>query len=366
MFSCVETSEDHFLSAYRFDLPQEQIAQYPVERGSSRLFVIDRDGKSEDSLFVNLPDFLPPKALLVVNNSKVIPARLIGYRQGGGKSEFLLLTPFPLLQIKKMGNFYSAEAEGLLKPSKRIHIGDCLVFDDIAITVLEKKAFGQHKVLLRWNAEKGDSRESLQRIFTEKGHLPLPPYIHRPDTQEDMRRYQTVYAKKAGSVAAPTAGLHFTKEMKNLLEEKGFEWTELTLHVGYGTFSPVRCENIDEHIMHAEFVELHESTVNAIQRAKAENRAIIAVGTTSVRVLEGIVKIKGKLCSYCGWINLFIRPGFVFKVIDGMITNFHLPESTLLMLVSALTGREKMLQFYAEAVKKGYRFFSYGDSMLIK
>lgn len=251
----------------------------------------------------------------------------------------------------------------LIKPAKNARIGDHLVFgDDLRVEVLAKGEFGRHRVRLHWTGD-------IRALFESRGHLPLPPYIKREDTKDDRGTYQTVYARddKAGSVAAPTAGLHFTPELRAQMASEGVEWAEVTLHVGYGTFSPVRCEDIREHVMHEEFVEVPQATVDAIGKAKAEGRPVIAVGTTSARTLEGVAGAHGgELTAHQGWINCFIWPGYRFHVLDGLITNFHLPESTLLMLVSALTGRERMLETYTEAVKMEYRFFSYGDAMLIR
>lgn len=349
---------DFKLSSYQYDLPPDLIAQHPAERGTDRLLVVDREtGKSEDAYFADLASWLPKDALLVANNSRVIPARLFGKRHGGGAAEFLLLTPLPFLNVTAG----EAEVEGLLKPSKRLHSGDVLTMDgDLFLTVLEKKDFGRHRVRLTWQG-------NLQTILERFGHLPLPPYIHREDTEGDRSSYQTCYARddKTGSVAAPTAGLHFTPEIRQKLLNAGLHWDEVTLHVGYGTFSPVRCEDIRNHVMHEEFVEISEETANNIRQAKKDGRPVIAVGTTSVRTLEAVAASRGEIVSYFGNVNCFIYPGYEFRIIDGLITNFHLPESTLLMLVSALTGREKMLDIYRSAVKRKYHFFSYGDAMLI-
>lgn len=367
MFSVPRTETDHLLSSYHYELPPEQIAQHPGERGHSRLLVLDRESdRVEHTVFSALPDLLPEGALLVANNSRVIPARLLGKKASGGKLEFLLLTPLPLVENsgeEKENGWIQAEAEGLIRPSKSVKPGGCFEFGTgLIVEVLKKGEFGKHKVRLHW-------QKSLRAIFEMSGHLPLPPYIRREDSAEDRNSYQTVYARddKAGSVAAPTAGLHFTPDMRQRLSEKGFEWTEVTLHVGYGTFSPVRCSDIREHVMHPEFVEVSPETEAAVTRAKAEGRPVIAVGTTSARTLEGVAGIyEGSLKAHTGWINCFIWPGYTFQVIDGLITNFHLPESTLLMLVSALAGRERMLSIYREAVTRQYRFFSYGDAMLIR
>ena len=364
MDSIACTEQDHLLSGYAYDLPPEQIAQHPGPRGASRLLVVDRAGKRrEHTFFSHLPEVLPKGALLIANNSKVVPARLLGQRPSGGKMEFLLLTPIPLIVPVAEGHGFQAEAEGLIKPGKHAPVGAVLSFgDDLSIEVLAKGEFGKHKVRLHWLGD-------LRSIFEQRGHLPLPPYIHREDSGEDRGDYQTVYARedKAGSVAAPTAGLHFTPELRQSLAEQGFEWKEVTLHVGYGTFSPVRCADIREHVMHPEFVEVSSETAEAVARARAEGRPVIAVGTTSARTMEGVAALHGgQLAPHTGWINCFIWPGYRFQVLNGLITNFHLPESTLLMLVSALTGREFMLETYREAVQRQYRFFSYGDAMLIR
>lgn len=361
---------DFQLSSYDYDLPEERIAQYPPkERGASRLMVLDRaSGRNIHSAFSHLPDFLPEGALLVANNSCVVPARLFGNRPTGGKVELLLLTPPPLLKacaVAETDGWSRAQAEVLLRPSRSIHIGDRLTFgDSIAAEVLKRKEFGQHDVMLHW---KGDLVECMRRI----GKLPLPPYIKRKQSSEDMSRYQTVYAdrEKSGSVAAPTAGLHFTDELREKLRQSGIGWAEVTLHVGYGTFSPVREQDIREHPMHSEYVEISPETAAVIREAKASGRPVVAVGTTSCRTLEGCAAQNGGEIpdgGWHGWTNIFIYPGFTFRVVDHLITNFHLPQSSLIMLVAALCGRERILDAYAEAVKEKYRFFSYGDAMFVR
>lgn len=367
MFTIPVTETDNILSSYNYDLPPERIAQYPVERGTSRLLVFDRNtGERIHTAFPYLPEHLPQGALLIANNSKVVPVRMLGRRATGGKMECLLLTPIPLLEKKcEEGHegWWEAEAEALVKPAKHAPVGARLDFGpDFKIDILAKGNFGRHWVKLHWQG-------SLQVLFEAHGHLPLPPYIRRKVVQADLGTYQTVYARndKSGSVAAPTAGLHFTPDLRQKLFEAGFEWKEVTLHVGYGTFSPVRCDDITRHVMHEEFVEVPEETAAAIMAAKKEGRPVIAVGTTSARTLEAVAALHGgKAQAHIGWINCFIRPGYMFSVIDGLITNFHLPESTLLMLVAALTGRERILEIYKEAVERQYRFFSYGDAMFIK
>lgn len=409
---------DFLLSNYNFYLPQEQIAQMPAaRRGESRLMVLRRaTGHIHCTNFAEILQFLPEKCLLVANNSKVVPARIFGKRSTGGRVEFLLLSPIPLLQVcdgKKAGWSF-ALGEGLLRSSKKVAEGEKIEFaPDIFLELKERGEFGRCKVILHWQ---GDLLGILQKL----GELPLPPYIKRGECQAeegnssnaakssvgadnsgasenlqklDAVRYQTVYARddKAGSVAAPTAGLHFSEEMRRAIVESGREWAEVTLYVGYGTFSPVRCEDIRDHAMHEEYVELSQSTAHKIAKAKAEGRAVIAVGTTSARTLEGVALMfarqnadKSKLAeqdsaskqtgndkkaslvqAYSGWLNVFLHPSKDILVIDGLLTNFHLPESSLLMLVSALAGREKVLEAYKIAVEKKFRFFSYGDAMLI-
>lgn len=367
MLTIPVTEADNILSSYKYDLPPERIAQYPVERGTSRLLVLDRSsGERIHTVFRCLSDYLPEGALLVANNSKVVPVRMLGHRPTGGKMECMLLTPIPLLEKRREEGhegWWQAEAEALIKPARHAPVGARLDFGpDFKIDILAKGDFGRHWVSLHWQG-------ALQSVFEAHGHLPLPPYIRRAATKADLGTYQTVYARsdKAGSVAAPTAGLHFTPDLRQKLIEAGFEWKEVTLHVGYGTFSPVRCDDITRHVMHEEFVEVPEETAQAILAAKKEGRPVIAVGTTSARTLEAVAALYGgKAQAHVGWINCFIRPGYVFSVIDGLITNFHLPESTLLMLVAALTGRERILEVYKEALERNYRFFSYGDAMLIK
>ena len=378
---------DFLLSSYGYALPEDRIAQHPAgQRDASRLMVLDRKtGRVSLAGFVDILRFLPEKCLLVANNSRVIPARMWGQRQeeaaGGARIEILLLTPPPLLEVlpEPHGGF-TAEAEVLLRPAKKVRPGDRLsISDGLEMELIERGDFGRCRVLLRW---RGDLQELLER----HGAMPLPPYIHRPEPQkgdvlsgsqnDDDERYQTTYARqdKAGSVAAPTAGLHFTPELRAALLASGREWAEVTLYVGYGTFSPVRCPDIRKHPMHAEYVELPAAAAEAVNRARREGRPVIAVGTTSIRTLEGVFAAQntpdngmpnGTLGAYAGWVNIFLYPGQPVYVTDGLITNFHLPESSLLMLVSALAGRERILAAYAQALDEGFRFFSYGDAMLI-
>lgn len=358
---------DYALASYTFELPEAQIAQHPADRrGASRLFVVNRaTGGNTPARFADLAEFLPPNALLVANNSKVLPARIFGTRPSGGRVEFLMLTPLPLIEAVKApatgAGWQTAVVEGLLRMSKRVKPGGEVAFSsDFRLEVVEPGEFGKCMVRLFW-------RGDLKQHFLVHGHLPLPPYIKREDDTADADRYQTVYAKDAqlGSVAAPTAGLHFTQEQRDDLAARGFGWAEVTLYVGYGTFSPVRSDDIRDHSMHREFIEISPETADLVAAAKAEGRPVVTVGTTSTRVLEGAFAQTGKIQSFSGWTDIFIYPGFTFKVADHVITNFHLPESSLLMMVSAFAGRERVLGAYAEALQKGFRVFSYGDSMLL-
>jgi len=367
---------DTSLTSYAFDLPDSLIAQAPAaRRDASRLLVVDRrKGVAREARFTDLPDLLPKGALLVVNNSKVLPARLLTTKPTGGAVEFLLLTPLPLISPRPVesgdapssdaatGVWLEAEVEGLLRASKKPKPGAVIDFsEDLSLTVVERGDFGRSRVGLRW-------RGDLKAIFERLGHMPLPPYIHRPDSPEDRSRYQTLHARpdKQGSVAAPTAGLHFTPEVRQALAAKGFGWAEVSLHVGYGTFSPVRAADIRDHRMHAEFVEVPPETAEAVSLAKAEGRPVFAVGTTSARALEGAFKETGALGPFTGWTDIFIRPGHTFAVVDGMLTNFHLPGSSLVIMVAALAGKGVILDAYAHAVRERFRFFSYGDAMLIR
>ena len=353
------------LNNYYFDLPQELIAQFPSQdRQSSRLLVLNRkDCTITHTYFKEIYKFLPEKSILVVNDSKVFPARLFGKKEAtGGRIEFLLITPIPLIMKNKEKDWYFSKVKGLIRPSKGVKKGKKIVIsEDMYLIVNSKQEFGQVEVFLYW---KGDLKDKLEKY----GSIPLPPYIKRESTEFDKCRYQTVYSKeeKLGSVAAPTAGLHFTQELlEKLKKEKNIEVVSITLYVGYGTFSPIRTKDIRKHTMHSEYVEISEEAAQKISQAKDLKKKIIAVGTTTVRTLEGVVDIFGSLKPYKGWIDLYIMPGFKFKVIDHLITNFHLPKSSLLLLVCAFAGRDKVLAAYKEAVSKRYRFFSYGDAMLI-
>ncbi|BCS89029.1 tRNA preQ1(34) S-adenosylmethionine ribosyltransferase-isomerase QueA [Pseudodesulfovibrio sediminis] len=360
----MEIDQDYLLESYNFELPEENIAQAPADRrDGSRLLVLNRKEESLTPVnFTDLLEYLPKNALLVANNSRVIPARIFGSKATGGKVEFLLLTPLPLIEKKEENGWQIARVEGLLRASKTPKQGTEVTFADTFKLIPEEAGpFGRWQVTLKW---KGD----LTKLFSEHGHLPLPPYIKRPDSTADRERYQTTYSdeSKTGSVAAPTAGLHFTPELRQKLANNGFEWAEVTLYVGYGTFSPVRCTDIRDHAMHSEYIEVPEATAHAIRQAKKEGRPVIAVGTTSARTLEGMFREIGNVSEFKGETDIFITPGYTFNVIDGILTNFHLPESSLIIMISALAGRKTILSAYEFALENGFRFFSYGDAMLIK
>ncbi len=354
---------DFLLSSYGFDLPEELIAQNPPElRGKSRLMLAGAGAPCEHRMFEELPGLLPANSLLVANNVRVLPARIKGFLPSGGKMELLLLTPFPLLEVEEEGDGKnSARIEALARPARQFRLGRKLEFGGgISFYPEETGEFGKVDGRLVWP---GDLRQALENC----GEMPLPPYIRRPGSREDALRYQTVFARndKAGAVAAPTAGLHFTPELREELEKAGHGWAELTLYVGYGTFSPIRETDIRLHKMHTEWLEIPSVTVDALFAAKRAGRPVVAVGTTSARALEGTL---GKLSpgrDFRGGTDIFIYPGYQFKMVDRLITNFHLPGSSLLLLVSAFAGRGHMLSMYEEAVKNKYRFFSYGDAMLI-
>lgn len=338
-------------SDFYYDLPEELIAQDPLEdRSSSRLMILDKEtGKTEHHVFREIIDELNPGDCLVINDTKVIPARLIGTKEDtGAKIEVLLL---------KRGA--DDVWETLVKPGKkarpgaRISFGDGLLVGEVMDVVEE----GNRLIHFEYEG-------IFEEILDQLGQMPLPPYITHQ--LEDKNRYQTVYAKHSGSAAAPTAGLHFTPELLKEIEEKGVQIARVTLHVGLGTFRPVKVDNILEHHMHSEFYQIEEEAAEKINRAKESGHRVICVGTTSCRTIESAADKNGKLHATNGWTEIFIYPGYEFKVLDCLITNFHLPESTLVMLVSALAGREQVLSAYEEAVKEKYRFFSFGDAMFIK
>lgn len=337
------------VSDFNYDLPQELIAQTPMEpRDHSRLLVVDKEtGKMEHRHFYDLPNYLRPDDLLVFNDTRVIPARLHGVKDTGVKAEVFLLT-----------RLNATDWEVLVKPGRRLRTGAVINFsEDLSCEILENTEFGGR--IARFKFE-GVFEEILDRL----GETPLPPYI--TEQLEDKERYQTVYSRDKGSAAAPTAGLHFTKELLQKVKDMGCEEVFVTLNIGLGTFRPVSVENIEDHVMHKEFYTITPEAADAINKAKAAGRRIVSVGTTAVRTLEAAATAgNGIIKPGAAWTDIFIYPGYKFKMIDALVTNFHLPQSTLLMLVSTLSTREIMLKTYEEAVKQKYRFFSFGDAMFI-
>ena len=336
---------------FYFDLPEVLIAEDPLEdRSSSRLLVLDKEtGETSHHVFREIVDYLEPGDCLVINDTKVIPARLIGEKEGtGAKVEVLLLK-------RKENDVW----ETLVKPGRKMKPGAKLVFGNGLLHAEVKEVVEEGNRLIQFQYE-----GIFEEILDQLGQMPLPPYITHQ--LEDKNRYQTVYAKHTGSAAAPTAGLHFTPELLEQIKAKGVDIAHVTLHVGLGTFRPVKVENILEHHMHSEFYRIEQSEADKINRAKESGHRVICVGTTSCRTVESAADEKGKLKECSGWTEIFIYPGYKFKVLDCLITNFHLPESTLIMLVSALAGREHVLAAYEEAIKERYRFFSFGDAMFIK
>ncbi len=335
---------------FYYDLPPELIAQHPLkDRAGSRLLVLDKEtGKIEHKNFRNIIEYLNPGDCLVMNNTRVIPARLYGVKEDtGGKIEFLLLKRIDL-------NTWNV----ILKPGKRARTGARFVFGDglLKAEVIEVRPDGNRIVRFEYD---GVWEELLDKL----GEMPLPPYIK--EKLEDKERYQTVYSKIEGSAAAPTAGLHFTNELLEDIKDKGVKTAYLTLHVGLGTFRPVSVENVEEHVMHTEHYEVSQEAADIINETRKSGGRIIAVGTTSVRTLETVAEDNGTMKAEIGDTSIFIYPGYKFKVTDSIITNFHLPESTLLMLVSAFAGKENIFEAYEQAVKEKYRFFSFGDAMLV-
>ena len=339
------------LKDFDYYLPQELIAQDPLEnRSSSRLMVLDKEsGQVEHKVFTDILDYLNPRDCLVINDTKVIPARLYGIRQGTGAAiEILLLK-------RKENDIW----ECLVRPGKKCRVGTVVEFGDGILTgeIIDVVDDGDRLIQFKYQ---GIFEEILDRL----GQMPLPPYITHE--LKDKNRYQTVYAKHEGSAAAPTAGLHFTKEILQTIRDKGVYIASVTLHVGLGTFRPVKVNNILDHHMHSEYYCIEQSQADIINKARAGGGRIISVGTTSCRTLESAAKEDGYIPASSGDTDIFIYPGYKFKAIDCLITNFHLPESTLLMLVSALAGKDKIMAAYEEAVKERYRFFSFGDAMFIK
>ncbi len=342
------------LADFDYLLPDELIAQTPAkQRDASRLLCLERQSSSvEARQFADIIDYFKPGDVLVVNDTKVIPARLLGNKVTGGKVEVLLVR-------QHQGRANGDEWLCLTKSSKPLRVGTVVNFSPgFSAEILEEMATPYRRV--RFNCE-GDFMQNVEAV----GHLPLPPYIKRDDCQDDRSRYQTVFAREAGAVAAPTAGLHFTDKILQQLVAVGVEIVNLTLHVGLGTFLPVRVDDIRQHKMHAELFTIPDKSANTVNLARSEGRRIFALGTTSARALETAATADRKLQAGSGDSEIFIYPGYQFKIVDALITNFHLPKSTLLMLVSAFAGREYILSSYRQAVEQRFRFFSYGDCMLI-
>lgn len=345
---------------FDYELPDEAIAQHPVPRGESRLLVLDADGVERHRRVRDLPRILRAGDLLVLNDTRVIPARLFGRRPTGGQVELLLVEPRG-----------PRDWDALVKPGRKARPGTVLTLEPAAGETAEDAA-GAAEVTVEVLARRDDGRhrirfsEPIQPQLERLGHVPLPPYIKRPDDELDRDRYQTVWARRPGAIAAPTAGLHFTEEMLDELAERGIEHAPLTLHVGIGTFKPVTAKLVHEHRMDAESYEIPEETATAIRRARQKGGRVVAVGTTVVRALESASRCTedDTVVSGRATTTLFITPGHRFRVVEVLLTNFHLPRSTLLMLVSAFAGRERVLAAYREAVELGYRFYSYGDAML--
>ncbi|OFV98231.1 MAG: tRNA preQ1(34) S-adenosylmethionine ribosyltransferase-isomerase QueA [Acidobacteria bacterium RIFCSPLOWO2_12_FULL_54_10] len=369
------------LEDFDYHLPQDLIAQHPARnRDESRMLVIDREtGRLIDDDFRNFPQYLQPDDLVVLNNSRVIPARLFGHRLGTSAQPIgktnparheYLKSEIEVLLIRQLD---PRTWEALVKPGRKVGIGERIIFhksdveigpSEIPCPSLEAEVIGRGDFGLR--TLRFPEGIALAEAIEALGHIPLPPYISRPDSADDRIRYQTVFAKQNGSVAAPTAGLHFTPEILEMIASRGVELAEITLHVGLGTFQPIHEDKIDLHRMHPEFYEIDPNAANRLNRENRGNRRLIAVGTTTVRTLEHVAaKNNGRIKAERGETELFIRPGFEFRVTGGLLTNFHLPRTTLLMLVCAFAGREITLAAYERAVRNRYRFYSYGDCMLI-
>lgn len=335
---------------FDYNLPEELIAQHPADkRDFSRLMVVDRKtGKREDKHFYDIIDYLNEGDLLVMNDTRVIPARLFGHREGKEEE----------IEVFLLENIEDDKWEVLVRPGKKMKIGTkCIFSDELSLEVIDIKEDGNRVVKFFYD---GIFQEILDRL----GNMPLPPYIK--EKLKDKERYQTVYSKNPGSVAAPTAGLHFTKELLKKIEEKGVKLAYITLNVGLGTFRPVKVDDVKNHKMHSEFYQISKETADLINETKKNNKRIISTGTTTTRTLESVYKKNGQIKEDSAWTDIFIYPGFEFKVIDCQITNFHLPKSTLIMLVSALASKEIILDAYKDAVDKKYRFFSFGDAMFLK
>jgi len=335
---------------FSFDLPDELIARFPkADRTSSRLLSLNGPtGEIEHKIFSDILELVNENDLLVFNNTKVIPARMFGQKESGGKVEVL---------VERVLDEHRVLAH--IRASKSPKPGNVLILEGKAKAIM----VARHDTLFELEF---DRSENVLDILNDVGHMPLPPYIDRPDNEADRERYQTVYGEKPGAVAAPTAGLHFDDKLMAALKDKGVQMAFVTLHVGAGTFQPVRVESVDEHIMHSEYIEVPQAVVDAVASTKVKGGRVIAVGTTSVRSLESAAKIHGgKLDTYFGDTDIFIFPGYQFNVVDAMVTNFHLPESTLIMLVSAFAGQDNIMGAYNTAIEQQYRFFSYGDAMFL-
>ncbi|EEU12766.1 tRNA preQ1(34) S-adenosylmethionine ribosyltransferase-isomerase QueA [Anaerococcus vaginalis] len=335
---------------FDYNLPEELIAQHPADkRDFSRLMVVDRKtGQREDKHFYDIIDYLNEGDLLVMNDTRVIPARLFGHREEKEEE----------IEVFLLENIEDDKWEVLVRPGKKMKIGTkCIFSDELSLEVIDIKEDGNRVIEFFYD---GIFQEILDRL----GNMPLPPYIK--EKLKDKERYQTVYSKNPGSVAAPTAGLHFTKELLKKIEEKGVKLAYITLNVGLGTFRPVKVDDVKNHKMHSEFYQISKETADLINETKKNNKRIISTGTTTTRTLESVYKKNGQIKEDSGWTDIFIYPGFEFNVIDCQITNFHLPKSTLIMLVSALASKEIILDAYKDAVDKKYRFFSFGDAMFLK
>ena len=345
---------------FYYDLPEERIAQTPIEpRDHSRLLVLKKDGGLEHRHFYDLIDYLKPGDTLVINDSRVIPARIWGEKVREEKDFVSAPSKIETLLLKQKAN---NRWEVLLRPAKKIKLGGKIRYGDILeATVVDVVEDGNR--IVEFEYDKG-KYTSIYEVLNIIGSMPLPPYI--TEKLQDKERYQTVYARENGSSAAPTAGLHFTKELMAKIEEKGIKIVPVMLHVGLGTFRPVKADKITDHIMHAEYISVSQENANIINERKKAGGRIIAVGTTSCRVLESVANEKGEIRAVSAETGIFIYPGYKFKAVDALITNFHLPESTLLMLVSALAGKERIMEAYETAVREKYRFFSFGDAMMIE
>lgn len=339
------------VSDFYFELPEELIAQYPLEkRDSSRLMVLDKKtGEIEHRKFHDILEYLNEGDTLVLNNTRVLPARLIGEKEEtGGKIEFLLLK-----------RIEGDKWECLAKPGRKAKVGTVFTFGEGKLKAIVREIGGEGNRIIEFKYD-----GIFEQVLDELGQMPLPPYIH--EKLEDKERYQTVYSKEKGSAAAPTAGLHFTEELLKEIKDRGVNIAYLTLHVGLGTFRPVKVDDVNNHVMHSEYYHLDKENADLINKTKEAGKRVIAVGTTSSRTLETIGDENGRVREQSGWTDIFIYPGYKFKIVDNLITNFHLPESTLIMLVSALAGQDNIMNAYNTAVKEKYRFFSFGDSMFIK